>query len=175
MVLLRSLNYGTVSLEENHKYISSNKAIPSTFISIAVDEDEDDYYWDYVSGKVYYLSLANVEHPKEIFSSVEEFFEILNKCGDGQIVLLDNEEGNNKNLEIQNINKQIISKRNLFYNGKFAFVCIFIGIILIVGSLLLIPFTDGLSIIFAGVFVIYTLIFIIIDRVMKNKAGKIHK
>lgn len=80
VVLIRALGYGTMPLEKVLKYNETNDAIPKTFIPLALDEDEDDYYWDSESGKVYYLSLSNVEHPKEICGSVEEFFEILNNC-----------------------------------------------------------------------------------------------
>lgn len=80
VILIFSLNYGTISVEKILKYNAKNSSIPKSFMPLALDEDEDDYYWDTQEGKVYYLSLENVEHPKEICGSVEEFFEILNAC-----------------------------------------------------------------------------------------------
>lgn len=80
VVLITSLNFGTMPLEKIIKYNQKNEAIPKSFVPLAVDEDEDDYYWDAKDGKVYYLSLSNVEHPREICGSVEEFFELLNAC-----------------------------------------------------------------------------------------------
>ena len=80
VVLIRALSFGSMPVEKVLKYNSRNKAIPECFIPLAQDEDEDDYYWDSTSGKVYYLSLENVERPIPICDSVEAFFEILNNC-----------------------------------------------------------------------------------------------
>lgn len=51
----------------------------------------------------------------------------------------------------------------LKYNGKFILICNIILTICIVISLLLVKVTDSLSLILAGVFVFYMLIFLIID------------
>lgn len=80
VVRLFSLNYGTMPIEKILAYNSRNEAVPRSFVPLALDEDEDDYYWDSETGKVYYLSFGNVEHPIPISDSVEEFFEILNNC-----------------------------------------------------------------------------------------------
>lgn len=59
-------------------YTRSDPDIPKTFVNLALDADNDDYYWDSESGKVYYLSLSNVEHPKVVFNSIDDFFNALN-------------------------------------------------------------------------------------------------
>lgn len=80
VVLIRALDFGTMPVEKVLAYNRSNSYIPKTFIPLAEDADDDDYYWDANDGKVYYLSLENVEHPKVVFDNVEEFFEMLNEC-----------------------------------------------------------------------------------------------
>ena len=62
-----------LSFNENNEYISK------TLIPLAEDTDGEDFYWDSASGKVYYISMENVENPVPICDSVEQFFEILNK------------------------------------------------------------------------------------------------
>lgn len=56
----------------------NNEYIPKTFIPLAEDVDNDDYYWDKETGKVFYLAMSNVENPIPICDSVEEFFKLLN-------------------------------------------------------------------------------------------------
>lgn len=65
------LMHGTMPVEKIMKYNSTNEAIPRSFVPLAQDEDEDDYYWDSKTGK---------EHPIPICDSVEEFFGILKGC-----------------------------------------------------------------------------------------------
>lgn len=80
VTMLRDLNYGILPIEKILEYNKNNEAIPNTFIPLALDFDDDDYYWDSKDGKVYYLCTDNVEHPIPLFDSVEEFFDTLNKC-----------------------------------------------------------------------------------------------
>ena len=79
VVLILPLKQGKVSLEKMIMYTKDNPAIPDSFIPIALDEDEDYYYWDSATGKVVYLSVSNVMHPILISENIEEFFEILDK------------------------------------------------------------------------------------------------
>ena len=72
------LFFGNVCVEKIMSYNQSNEYIPDTFIPLAEDIDGEDFYWDTTSGKVYYLSIENVENPIPISDSVEQFFEILN-------------------------------------------------------------------------------------------------
>lgn len=78
VIFLHVLRFGKMPLEKVMEYNKKNDSIPSTFIPLAQDEDNDDFYWDASSGKVYFISLSNIEHPKEICGSIEEFFELLN-------------------------------------------------------------------------------------------------
>lgn len=78
MVRFYALNYGTAPLEKQYFYARRNRAVPASFIPFALDEDEDSYFWDSSNGKIYYLSLSNVEHPIGICDSMDAFFEILN-------------------------------------------------------------------------------------------------
>lgn len=73
------LKYGNVCIEKILSFNESNEYISKTFIPLAEDIDGDDFYWDASNGKVYYLSMGNVENPIPICDSVEQFFEILNK------------------------------------------------------------------------------------------------
>ena len=76
---LYSLNYGTQPVEKHlDKWIPENEYIPNSWIPLACDVDNDDYYWDKETGKVFFLSLENVENPIPICDSVEEFFKLLN-------------------------------------------------------------------------------------------------
>lgn len=72
------LLYGNVCVEKILSFNESNEYISKTFIPLAEDVDGEDFYWDASNGKVYYLSMENVEHPIPICDSVEQFFEILN-------------------------------------------------------------------------------------------------
>ena len=78
VVHIFTVNYGTNPLEKHYANARRNRAIPKTFIPFALDEDEDSYYWDSKNGKIYYLSLENVENPIEICGNMCEFFEIMN-------------------------------------------------------------------------------------------------
>lgn len=73
------LNYGNVCVEKILSFNEGVEWIPETFLPLAEDVDGDDFYWDSSNGKVYYLSMGNVENPIPICDSVEQFFEILNK------------------------------------------------------------------------------------------------
>ena len=73
------LLYGNVCVENIMSFNQGNEYIPDTFIPLAEDIDGEDFYWDASTGKVYYLSIENVENPIPICDSVEQFFEILNK------------------------------------------------------------------------------------------------
>lgn len=72
------LLYGNMHVEKILSLNEDNKYIPKTFIPLAEDVDGENFYWDSSNGKVYYLSLENVENPIPICDSVERFFEILN-------------------------------------------------------------------------------------------------
>ena len=73
------LKYGNVCVEKILSFNEGNEYISKTFIPLAEDIDGEDFYWDSLNGKVYYLSMENVENPIPICDSVEQFFEILNK------------------------------------------------------------------------------------------------
>ena len=73
------LKYANINIEKIMSFNANNKYIPASYIPLAEDVDGDDYYWDARTGKVYYLSLENVEHPIPIADSVESFFELLNR------------------------------------------------------------------------------------------------
>lgn len=73
------LRYGNVCVEKILSFNEDNEYIPTTFIPLAEDIDGEDFYWDSSNGKVYYLSMENVENPIPVCDTVEQFFEILNK------------------------------------------------------------------------------------------------
>ncbi len=73
------LKYGNVNVEKILSFNDSNEFVPKTFIPFAEDVDGEDFYWDLADGKVYYLSMGNVENPIPVADSIDEFFELLNK------------------------------------------------------------------------------------------------
>ena len=73
------LQHGNVCVEKILSFNEKNEYISKTLIPLAEDTDGEDFYWDSASGKVYYISMENVENPVPICDSVEQFFEILNK------------------------------------------------------------------------------------------------
>lgn len=76
---LYSLKNGTQPVEKFlDKWIPENEYISNSWLPLACDADNSDYYWDKETGKVFYLSLGNVENPIPICDSVEEFFKLLN-------------------------------------------------------------------------------------------------
>lgn len=78
LVRFFTINYGTNPLEKHYFNARRNSAVPKSFVPFALDEDEDFYYWDSENGKIYYLSLENVENPIELCDSMSAFIKILN-------------------------------------------------------------------------------------------------
>ena len=72
------LMYGNICVEKILSFNEGNEYIPNTFIPLAEEIDAEDFYWDASNGKVYYLSMEDVENPLPVCDSVEDFFEILN-------------------------------------------------------------------------------------------------
>lgn len=70
---------GNVCVEKILSFNAGNEYISKTFIPLAEDIEGEDFYWDASNGKVYYLSMGNVENPIPICNTVEQFFELLNK------------------------------------------------------------------------------------------------
>lgn len=81
------LKYGKVSLEKQYEWVLKDDYLSNELIPLAIDMDEDNYYWNSKTGKVYYISSSNVENPILVCNSVEEFFEILNKSVDKIITI----------------------------------------------------------------------------------------
>lgn len=74
------LNNAKICVESILKINENDEWIPKTFIPLAEDVDADDYYWDSSDGKVYYLTMGNIENPIPVCDSVEEFFELINNA-----------------------------------------------------------------------------------------------
>ena len=100
----------------------SNELIP-----LAIDMDEDNYYWNSKTGKVYYISSSNVENPILVCNSVDEFFEILNKSVD-EVITIPN---------LNNIRKSNSTNKNIDVKNKIIswIILIFITIVLIYGAI----------------------------------------
>jgi len=170
------LKYGNVSVEKNYEYVLEDEYIPNNYIPFAVDMTADNYYWDSKNGNVYYISHENVEDPILICNSVDEFFDILNRSCEETITIenLNYKSNNIENDEIVENNKYDVDKI-LKYNGKVILKCNLILLACIVICLIIMPITDGLSVIIAGIFAVWLLIFIIIDiinRIVSNVALK---
>lgn len=157
------LNYGTTPFEKVYEWTLSNEAIPKGYIAFAYDICSDEFYWDPTSNKVYYIRHDDVENPVLICETIEEFFEILNKCCE-ETVNLENvnyqtEEVNNNNEPVNNdeINKV------LKYNNGLMIKLYLISLACIIISLVLIPITGGLSIAVAFAIAPWLIIFVCID------------
>jgi len=167
------LKYGTICLEKEYEWVLKDEYISNEFIPLAYDMDSDRYYWNSKTGKVYYISQENVENPILLCNSVEDFFDILNRSCE-------------KNITIPNLNisKEMIEESKLTetdnnydvdkilkYNSKFILKCNLILLACIIICLILMPMTDGLSVVIAGVFGVWLLIFIVIDIINRIISG----
>lgn len=74
IIPLRDANVNVEKILE----INKDDKYLKTIVPLAEDIDGDNYYWDKKTGKVFYLSMGNVENPIPICDSVEEFFKLLN-------------------------------------------------------------------------------------------------
>ena len=159
------LKYGTICLEKEYEWVLKDEYIPNDFIPLAYDMNSDRYYWNSKTGKVYYISDENVENPILLCNSVDEFFDILNRSCEELITITNLNKQKDTICKIKtNIVVDIYNVKNILkYNGKFILKCNLILLICIIICLILIPMTDGLSVLIAGVFGIWLLIFIIID------------
>lgn len=159
------LKYGTICLEKEYEWVLKDEYIPNDFIPLAYDMNSDRYYWNSKTGKVYYISDENVENPILLCNSVDEFFDILNRSCEELITITNLNKQKDTIGEIKtNIVDDIYNVKNILkYNGKFILKCNLILLICIIICLILIPMTDGLSVVIAGVFGIWLLIFTIID------------
>lgn len=176
------LKYGTIPFEKEYGKQLEYNYIPSYFIPFAYDIDSDKYYWNSENKKVYYISQENVEHPILICNTVEEFFEILNNSCEKTITIenlivkekIKKITDNENSYELNGNNEYDINKI-LRYNNKLILISILILSACTIISLTLMPFTDGLSIIFSFIFGSWLLVFVIIDivnRVISNNALK---
>lgn len=72
------LKYGDCSVESYLELYRGDERIPQHLVPFAYDVDGDNYYWDINTGRVYYLTMGNIDNPIPIARSVDEFFELLN-------------------------------------------------------------------------------------------------
>lgn len=157
-----TLKYGKYNFEHEAKYIRDIENIPNEFIPFAIDEGSDRFCWDYSTGKVYYVRMDE-ENPILICDSVEQFFDILTDCVKNENgCTLDGKEDFNYSsstpigTEKNNLKEESEVKKILTFNSKNKpLILLFV---LTIASLILIPFTDSLSLLLTGAFAIYTLI-----------------
>jgi len=121
------LKYGKVSLEKQYEWVLKDDYLSNELIPLAIDMDEDNYYWNSKTGKVYYISLSNVENKILVCNSVDEFFEILNKSVD-EVITIPN---------LNNIRKSNSTSKNIDVKNKIIswIILIFITIVLIYGAI----------------------------------------
>ena len=72
------LKYGTCSVESLLDLYRGDEHIPQYLVPFACDVDGDYYYWDINTGRVYYMTMGNIDNPIPLARSVDEFFELLN-------------------------------------------------------------------------------------------------
>ena len=72
------LKFGTDNLENILDIFNKKAYFPHHLIPFAKDVDGDYYHWDVNTGRVYYISMGNIDIPIPIARSVDEFFELLN-------------------------------------------------------------------------------------------------
>lgn len=158
------LKYGNCNLEKEYEWVLKNDYISNKYIPLAYDIDSNMYYWDSKNGKVYYISNENVENPILICNSVDEFFDILNRCCEETITISNLNESKNPTASLEtNVHNNYDANKILKYNGKFIFKCNLILIVCIILSLFFMSTTDGLSAIIAVVFTVWLLVFTVID------------
>jgi hypothetical protein len=56
--------------------------IPSTFYPFAYDSGGNNYYWDSLNEEVYLVFDDDVDNPKRVCSSIDEFFSFMEKSVD---------------------------------------------------------------------------------------------
>lgn len=54
--------------------------IPKTFYPFAYDSGGNYYYWDATNGKIYLIFSDDVDKPKGICDSIDDFFSLLENC-----------------------------------------------------------------------------------------------
>ena len=72
------LCYGDLPVEKLLGMMAKKSYYPKALVPLAEDTEGDYFYWDRISGKVYYICRENVENPIPICDSVEAFIELLN-------------------------------------------------------------------------------------------------
>ena len=66
-----------LSFEELTDGDRSDGILPTSFFPLARDRGGNYYYWDAVSGKVFYVPIDDYGHPFKVADSVQELFEIM--------------------------------------------------------------------------------------------------
>lgn len=67
-----------LDIERHVRWARKSKEIPSSWFPFALDEDEDEYFWDSKTDKIWYVCMGNIEHPFVVADSMNEFFYLLN-------------------------------------------------------------------------------------------------
>lgn len=167
------LKYGTICLEKEYEWVLKDEDTPNEFIPLAYDMDSDRYYWNSKTGKVYYISHENVENPILLCNSVDEFFDILNRSCEESITITNLNEQKDiiDEPETNTIDNNYDVDKILKYNGKFILKCNLILLACVIICLILMPETDGLSVVIAGVFGVWLLVFIIMDIINRIVSG----
>lgn len=67
-----------LDIERHVRWERKSKEIPSSWFPFALDEEEDKYFWDSKTDKIWYICMGNIEHPFVVADSMNEFFYLLN-------------------------------------------------------------------------------------------------
>lgn len=65
--------------EDVNDDIRTDKILPQSFFSFARDNGGNDFYWNSIDNKIYYISWDNIYSPRVVCNTMKEFFDILSE------------------------------------------------------------------------------------------------
>ena len=135
-----------------------SRKFPNTLIPFALDEADNEYCWDQTSGRIFYVQ-ADSEAPILLCEDMGTFFGLMETGGEVTMPAVNPvQEWPERISPLKKEN----AERVLTFRNKPMIVTLLICLGLALVSVILMPFTDGLSVIVAGVMGIYAIVFLII-------------
>ena len=142
-------------------YLTSGRRtrkLPDTLIPFALDEADDEYCWDQTSGRIFYVQ-ADEEAPILLCEDMETFFGLMETGGEVTMPAVNPVQEWPKwvsPLKMEN------AERVLTFRKKPTIVTLLICLGPALVFAIMMPFTDGLSVIGVVAMVIYAIMFLII-------------
>ena len=142
-------------------YLTSGRRtrkLPDTLIPFALDEADDAYCWDQTSGRIFYVQ-ADEEAPILLCEDMETFFGLMETGGEVTMPAVNPVK---EWPEWVSPRKKEEAERVLTFRKKPMIVTLLICLGLVLVSVMMMPFTDDLSVLVAVAIGIYTIMFLII-------------